>query len=168
MSLLMLKSIIMLSFRKACIKDMQMYFDWANDLEVRKQSYNSSPIDIATHRKWFESAIINDSYDMYVFFDDDSKNVGQIRIQKLKNREALIGISIDSKHRGKKYAYEMLILSTEAFFKLNKEFQINAYIKESNLNSKFSFEKAGFKFSEMVNYEGYNSFHYKKVKNEDK
>lgn len=154
----------MLSFRKPNIDDKQLYYIWANDQEVREQSYNSNPIDQATHIEWFESAIKNDAYSMYIFQDLDNNNVGQVRIQKQTDSNALIGISIDFKYRGKGYAKEMLILATDTFFKSNEDFLINAYIKQTNLSSKFSFENAGFEFNDIVDYENYRSFHYIKAK----
>ena len=36
----------MLNLRKPTIKDLEMYFSWANDPGVREQSYNSSIIDL--------------------------------------------------------------------------------------------------------------------------
>ncbi|MDV6168381.1 GNAT family N-acetyltransferase [Flavobacterium sp. DG1-102-2] len=150
----------MLSIRKPGIDDMQLYFDWANDPEVRGQSYNSDPIDLGNHKKWFESALKNEACFMYVFVNADKEDVGQVRIQKQNDREALIGISIDFGHRGKGYAKEMLLLATASFLGSNNGFLINAYIKESNLSSKLSFEKAGFQFSDMVDYENFRSFHY--------
>lgn len=154
----------MLRFRKPTIDDIELYYDWANDQEVRQQSYNSNPIDHATHIRWFESAIQNDAYSMYIFQDLDKNDVGQVRIQKQTESTALIGISIDLKYRGKGYAKEMLLLATDIFFKSNEDFIINAYIKQSNINSKFSFENAGFEFNNIVDYENHRSFHFIKVK----
>jgi len=150
----------MLSIRKPTIDDMELYFDWANDPDVREQSYNSNPINLTNHKKWFESALKNEACFMYVFQNADKEDVGQVRIQKQNDKEALIGISIASKRRGKGYAKEMLLLATDSFLEANKGFLLNAYIKESNLSSKFSFENAGFKFSDMVDYENFRSFHY--------
>ncbi|MBL0738854.1 GNAT family N-acetyltransferase [Flavobacterium sp. GN10] len=150
----------MLSFRKATLDDLDLYFDWANNYEVRAQSYNSDPIVFENHKKWFEAAIKNSLIDMFVFKNLDNNLIGQVRIQKQNDREALIGVSVSPDQRGKGYAKEMLSLATDFFLQSNNGFLINAYIKESNLISKFSFEKAGFKFKEMVSYENFMSFHY--------
>jgi hypothetical protein len=39
----------MLSFKKASLDDMRLYFEWANDSIVREQSYNSGTIDLENH-----------------------------------------------------------------------------------------------------------------------
>jgi RimJ/RimL family protein N-acetyltransferase len=150
----------MLNLRKPTIKDMEMYFSWANDPGVREQSYNSSIIDLENHKQWFESAINNEAYFMCIFQNSAGEDIGQVRIQKKTNKEALIGISIDLNHRGKGYAKEILVLATDLFLKYNHGFIINAYIKEGNLSSKLAFENAGFNFIEMIEYENFKSYHF--------
>lgn len=150
----------MLSLRKPTKEDMEIYFSWANDPVVREQSYNSSIIDLESHKKWFESVIKNEAYFMCIAQNEEGENVGQVRIQKNKNKESLIGISIDLNHRGKGYAKEILTLATDLFLKFNHGFLINAYIKEGNLSSKFAFENAGFNYMEMIEYENFKSYHF--------
>lgn len=155
----------MLTFREANENDTQLYFDWANDPVVREQSYNSNPINFENHKKWFESKINDCSCLMIIFQNEKKLNIGQIRIQKENNKEALIGISIASDFRGKGYAKDMLQIASDFFLKSNPNFLINAFIKETNLSSKYAFEKAGFEFKVLINYENFQSFHYiKKIK----
>ena len=79
--------------------------------------------------------------------------------------EAVIGISIDQHFRGRGFSKIMLKLSTDSFLNTNPKFLLNAYIKERNLSSKYAFEKVGFKFSAIINYDNIKSFLYVK-KNE--
>lgn len=158
----------MLSFREANIGDLQLYFEWANDKVVREHSYNSAKIDFESHSKWFSAKIDDKSCLLLIFQNEDISNVGQIRIQKQNNQESIIGISIDLEFRGKGYAKEMIQLASDYFLVLNPDLVINAFIKRNNLNSKYAFEKAGFEFKEFVVYEGINSFHYIKKRNENR
>ena len=139
----------MLSYRKPTIEDLELYFRWVNDIDVREQSFNSDLIKLGDHKKWFESVINDENYFMLIFKNIEDNYIGQIRIQKISIKHAVIGISI---------------IASKSFLEINKDFIINAYIKESNLTSKFSFEKAGFKFHEIVEYQNFKSFHYKKSK----
>lgn len=150
----------LLSFRKPTLEDMQMYFSWANDPVVREQSFTSNIIDLKTHKEWFESALNDESYFMCIYQNSVGEDVGQVRIQKQKDKEALIGISIDSNHRGKGYAKIMLTTSTNLFLKLNTGYLINAYIKEANLSSKYAFENAGFKIIDTILHEKFKSYHF--------
>lgn len=162
MLLLTQNLITMLSLRKPTIDDLEIYFSWVNDPLVRELSYNSRIIDIESHKKWFESALKNEAYFMCIGQNSLGDDIGQVRIQKQndKNKEALISISIDSIHRGKGYAKELLMIATDLFLKLNHGFLINAYIKEGNLSSKFAFENAGFSLKDLIKYENFKSYHY--------
>ena len=152
----------MLNFRNAKIDDIKLYYSWANDESVRIQSFNSKKIDFEVHEKWFESKIQDENCLMLIFIDTEGIEVGQVRIQKEDNMEALIGISIAKNQRGKGLAKEMLIKACDFFQKSNSGFTINAFIKEINLTSKYAFEKAGFVFVGMKLYLNQNSFHFKK------
>ena len=41
----------MLSYRKPNESDCLLYFDWANDLSVRKQSFDSDLINLENHKQ---------------------------------------------------------------------------------------------------------------------
>ncbi|MDG1284772.1 MAG: GNAT family N-acetyltransferase [Flavobacteriaceae bacterium] len=155
----------MLSFRKAQIDDLQLYFNWVNDPIVREQSFNSDIIDFLNHSQWFEKIINDNSCLMLVFMNEENKAIGQLRIQKQNENESIIGISVDSNYRGNGYAQDMLVKGTNYFLLENPNFIINAFIKEKNVSSKQVFEKAKFKFKKMVNHENSNSFHYIKKLN---
>ena len=154
----------MLNYRKAISKDVDVYYKWANDSTVRDQSYNSQPIDFKIHVKWFNKKINDENCNMIFFYDDENEAVGQVRIEKSDSNNAIIGISIDSKKRGKGYATKMLEISTDKYLDSNSLIIIHAYIKESNIASKKIFEKAGFKFQDMLDYKNHHSYNYTKNK----
>lgn len=150
----------MLSFRKATLADVKLYFDWANDPIVREQSYNSNVIDFENHKKWFETKLEDESCMLLLFQNEEKLNIGQIRVQKENEKEALIGISIAAENRGTGLAKEMLLLASDYFLEINECYLINAYIKEQNVSSKQAFVKAGFEFQNILNYENCSSFHF--------
>lgn len=150
----------MLSFRKANENDTLLYFNWANDVTVRIQSFNSNTIDFQQHEIWFKSKIQDDTCLMLVFQNEENEPVGQIRIQKENKNKAIIGVSIASNYRGKGYSSEMLEKASNYFFDTNKSYIINAFIKTDNLNSKYAFEKAGFQFEKELMFNGFKSFLY--------
>lgn len=149
-----------LTFRLASIKDVDIFYKWTIEADVRKQSYSSDEIKYLDHKKWFKEKISDSSCNLLVFQDSEDKSVGQVRIQKEKNKESVIGISIDKNHRGKKYAIQMLRSASNYFLKLHADFIINAYIKEENIISKKAFENAGYSFNQILNYKGFRSLHY--------
>ena len=92
--------------------------------------------------------------------NDTNNPIGQIRIEKETLNQATISISISSENRGKGYAADMLKKASKYFHSKNPEFTINAFIKNNNLNSINSFEKALFKFQKKINYKGHDSLNY--------
>lgn len=129
--------------RKATASDLDLYFDWTNDEETRKNSFNSQIVDYESHTNWFLNKISDKKTLMLVFENEEKIPVGQIRVEK-KTNENVIGISIDKHFRGKGLAVPMLKIASEQFFESFQEKTIHAYIKKTNLASLNSFKKAGF------------------------
>lgn len=153
----------MLTFRKATVDDLLLYFEWVNDTQVREHSFNSFNITLEDHERWFLNKVEDGTCLMLVFQNEENVNIGQIRIQKTDVSFAIIGISISSEQRNKGYAKEMLKLASDYFLLANPTFQIDAYIKEKNIHSIHAFEKAGFKFYNKIIYANNKSVHYIKT-----
>lgn len=139
----------MLKFRKANINDVDLYFSWANDQEVRNNSYRSETISFESHVKWFEKKLSSPQTLLLVFEDHFNQPVGQVRIENIKDY-SIIGISIDKNHRGKGYAVEILKQSAAYYFSLYPKNYIIAYIKKDNFVSYKSFISAGYEFIDEV------------------
>lgn len=129
--------------RKAVESDLDLYFDWANDIDTRNNSFNSQIIDYQIHTNWFLRKIVDKNTLMLVFENEASIPVGQVRIEQ-KSEENIIGISIDKNFRGLGLAVPMLENACSIFFEEFNEKTIHAYIKKVNLASVKSFKKAGF------------------------
>ena len=149
----------MIEFREANISDMNTYFKWINDPLVRSLSFNSKKVAMKVHEEWYINKI-NDENCLMLLFMNSNNPIGQIRIEKETLNQATISISISSENRGKGYAADMLKKASKYFHSKNPEFIINAFIKNNNLNSINSFEKALFKFQKKINYKGHNSLNY--------
>ncbi len=149
-----------IKYRKPSIEDAALYYEWANDKTVRINSYNTSEIDYESHLNWFNAKLIDENCLMYLFQNEINDNIGQVRIQTQDNFTALIGVSIDPIQRGKGYASRLIRIASDDFLSKNKDYTIDAFIKDDNITSAKSFEKAGFILKEMLNYENVKSFHY--------
>lgn len=147
-------------YRKAGAEDVKLYYDWANDVSVRSNSYHSEAISYENHEKWFSAKIKEENCSMLVFQNHDNSNIGQVRIQKSDENTAIIGVSTDENHRGKGYATKMIAQASDAFLAKNPEICISAYIKLDNPASAKAFEKAGYTLFETLKFEGVESFHY--------
>lgn len=155
-----------LRFRKALKSDSELYFKWVNDPLVREQSYNSNIVGWDEHQTWFLENINNIDWHFYLFENLENEFVGQVRIQIIDESNAIIGVSVDTYHRGMGYGLNMLQLATVDFLISYPNILINAYIKVGNSASKTMFEKAGFQFKELMQYQNFKSYHY--IKYEDR
>lgn len=142
-----------LHFRFANETDTDLYYKWANDPTVRKNSFNSDEINYSDHVAWFHNKLKTKDCFFYLFLNSKNEEVGQVRIDK-SNNETIIGISIDEKFRGHGFGAEMLRQSTADYFKKSREKYIVAYIKNENTASIKQFTKAGFSDASEVELNG--------------
>ena len=84
--------------RKARRDDVGIYFDWVNDSDVRKQSFNSEAILWETHEGWFKKKLLDENCFMFVM-ESDNQPIGQIRFD-IDHGVANIDYSLVKKMRG--------------------------------------------------------------------
>jgi len=149
----------MIKLRKVSEKDCRLIWEWANDPEVRAESFTSKAIPYNDHVKWFEGKI-NDP-DCYLFIAENSKrkSVGQVRFE-LEGNDAIISISLDRKFRGKGYGSIIIALAAKKIFEISEVKVIHAYIKKGNIASMSAFQKAGFIFLENAVINDQHAGHY--------
>ena len=134
----------MLKIRIANKEDGLLYYEWANEKAVRRQSINSGVISMNDHLKWFNERISDSECEMLIFENENQVSTGQIRLQKKDDETYLIGISVDILERGKGLSYKMLEMASDYFFNLFPLKKIIAIIKQDNVPSIKSFKKAGY------------------------
>jgi spore coat polysaccharide biosynthesis protein SpsF len=134
----------MLRFRFATEHDINLYFEWANDYEVRKNSLSNHEISYETHVIWFTKNINNPNVFMYLFSNEMDENVGQVRIEK-KDEWVIVSQSVAKEHRGKKYSTEMLFVATNNYLSKFPANTIVSIVKKENTASLVMAEKSGFK-----------------------
>jgi RimJ/RimL family protein N-acetyltransferase len=154
----------MVTFRKANVSDLLLYFEWTNDADVREQSFQNDIISLDNHTTWFNNKLLDSNCVMLVFENELKIPIGQIRFQKENDSAFVIGISVAKEQRGKGYASILLTQSSNYFLEENPEKIINAYIKENNIGSILSFKKAGFSLANELIIEGNKSVLYTKQK----
>lgn len=133
-----------LRVRAAKSEDMMIYFKWVNDPDVRLSSFDTKTIEIKEHMKWFTSMITSKNAHLYIFENEGGMAVGQVRFEDCESY-SVISISTDKEFRGMGIGSQILKLALKEYRKISKS-PVLAYIKNNNLQSVKSFEKAGFKF----------------------
>lgn len=136
-----------MKYRYADQNDLQLLFEWTNDPETRKNSYNKGIIEFEDHIKWFNNKMASGGCYIYIFSDDENRLIGQIRIEMMLTssiENALISISVDQKARGRKYASQMISLASLDYKRLYPVTSILAYVFKENIASVKSFINAGY------------------------
>lgn len=131
-----------IGIREATINDATVLFDWANDPETRKNSFNSGPIEWNHHIHWFKKKLDDAKSKIYIL-QYNEMTVGVVRFEI--NETTIIGVTVAPDHRGMGFGAEILKTACNTFWGNNTD-SILAYIKKGNIASQHVFEKAGFIF----------------------
>jgi len=151
--------------RSVTPEDVQITYEWTNDEQTRKNSFSSEEIPLSTHRNWLLNKLQSPDA-VYYMFEVDGVPAAIVRFDKDKaNGTFTIGINIAPAQRGKKLADKFLKQACAAFF-AERDDQVDAYIKKENAPSIRSFERAGFKYAEELEINGYAALKYKLNKDE--
>ena len=158
-------NLLFIKFRNATEADVMLVYNWSNDPEVRKSSYDSDPINLDNHKRWF-SQKINDKNTLFLIALYDEMPAGIVRYE-MGNENSVIGILISEDFRGRKLSVSFLSESAKLYFKQNN-LPIFAYIKEKNKASIKAFASAGYSFYKKEIIKGMPSFVYKLEINDHK
>jgi len=134
----------MLHFVRADKTHIKITFDWANDCDVRKYSFNEKKIKYEDHAKWFNNKI-NAPDCIYFIGTDGDKNVGQIRLDISEN-SGIISYSVAKEYRGQGYGLQLL-QTLEKYILDNSEyldFYLIGRVKSENTASVRCFLKCGY------------------------
>ena len=144
--------------REVTENDSELIFNWSNDPLVRSQSFKSNKIEFKSHENWLKEKLKNNN-SLLLINQFKNNNIGLVKFEVEKDN-CTVGILLDKKYRGQGLSSLMLKVSSTFYF--NKFLiPISAYIKESNIASVKSFEKAGYKYFNKINVNGFNTLVYK-------
>ena len=107
-----------LSFQKAKKSDCGILFEWVNETETRRQSFQSRRITSEEHNQWFQNALKDERIQLLILYLSE-KPVGSIRFS-IEGSSAVLSYSIDRGYRGCGLGRESLgLLSLRAVTKLD-------------------------------------------------
>lgn len=121
--------------------DMAIYFNWANDMIARENSFNSDPISWAEHKDWFVGKLNSPKSHLYVLYARELP-VGQVRFD-LEGEDVKIDYSLDKIVRGRGWGTRLLLLGMKQLEAL-KPLSLVAEVKTANHASRSVFDRLGF------------------------
>ena len=130
--------------RKVNIKDIDLLFEWTNELAVRENSFCSKLILYAEHVAWFQECLLDSDVDMYIA-ELEGVPAGTIRMN-CSNDIAVISFSVDKNYRGQGIGKKMLQLAEESIFEKRKDIHcLTGKTKVCNIASQKAFLSNGYK-----------------------
>jgi RimJ/RimL family protein N-acetyltransferase len=145
-----LENINNIQIRTAEPDDIDLYYQWANDESVRKNSLNKDSIPYKDHQKWFEQKINSTNSILYIG-QHKNINIGQVRFEQESKHHFSVHISVAPEFQGKGYGYYLLGKAIRSLQSLQPDkFTIAAIIIDTNHASKHCFEMNKFTFSKHV------------------
>jgi UDP-2,4-diacetamido-2,4,6-trideoxy-beta-L-altropyranose hydrolase len=141
--------------REAIAEDIHLAFNWANNFELRKYSFNKEEITFSEHSEWFYRKI-NDSKVLYLIGFIESVPVGSIRFD-IQEKNALISYLVDESWQKMGLGRIMIVEGIKILIKkLPKIKSLNGLVLPENIASVKTFERLGFKKSingNILNYQ---------------
>lgn len=135
-----------LNLRPAIISDARLFFDWANEAEVRQNAINQEPIVWENHLRWFTKKLDADET-IILILEQEGAPLGQIRFDNDESDRWIIDYSINKGQRGKGYGKILLALSIAYLKERQVKGEVIGMVKESNMASAVAFRKSSFKES---------------------
>lgn len=136
--------------RDVLAEDMDLLYEWANDLNVRNNSFSTAQITYEEHKEWFAQLLSRDDCKQYIYIYDNEP-IGQVRITILEDK-AEIGYSICAEKRGMGHGKNLLQL---LYSRVREEFpnikKLVAKVKSENIASQRAFLEVGY----LKKYEAY-------------
>lgn len=141
-----------LCLHKATEQDLLISHNWANDPEVRNQSFSSQPIPLEVHSGWFRQKIA-DTNSFYYLVWQGEKPVAQIRFDIVGN-DATISYLIGPELRGQGLGAWILAKGIRQLLEETSPQRIIGHVKQTNVASQRSFEKLAFERRESPAHPG--------------
>jgi RimJ/RimL family protein N-acetyltransferase len=150
---------VVLSLRRAAESDCALLFEWANDADVRANSFSSGPIPWATHVTWFARLLHDPGRHPYIVLAGGRDPIGQVRFDGLGNREAEISLSLAAAWRGRGLASRVFEMATECAGRDLGLDVLHAYVKPANLTVRRALVRAGYEERGPVTHRGHEAVH---------
>jgi UDP-2,4-diacetamido-2,4,6-trideoxy-beta-L-altropyranose hydrolase len=157
LAMAMLGSQGVISLRSATPEDELLLLRWANDPQVRANSFSPEPIKTADHSRWFQKGLVDSNRLLWIAMAEDGCPIGQIRFDRnsvrvgASAREATISLSLDRCARGHGLAADLVHIGLQAVVqRWGPEINAVAEVLASNTASNACFARSGFEPDEMA------------------
>lgn len=129
------------------MEDSYDLWSWRNHPRVRRWCLNNKRINYKDHKRWLSRLFKSGNSITYIANDKILGKIGQIRFDIKKYVLAYVSVNLNPQLLGRGMGSKIIKIGTRVFMKERPEIKtILAEIIDSNIRSKKSFEKAGYRF----------------------
>lgn len=132
------------SLRVASVADCRMFWEWANDPQVRAMAFHSEPIPWESHQRWFAARLASSASHLFVLEDKAQIAAGQVRFDQASEGVFEIDISVAPAQRGRGAGLMLIQLGEQALCKSTSVKMLRALVKKENAASLALFRRAGY------------------------
>ncbi len=129
--------------RPAVQGDCRLYFEWANDPEVREAGVHTAPIPWESHERWFSDRVASSTSRLYLAHDLSDQPVGQVRFERRQDGDWEVGFSVAHARRSQGVGGRMLNVALRTF-RYQDPSPVFARVRSDNRRSARVFEKLEF------------------------
>lgn len=123
--------------------DVDLLYEWANDKQVRNNSYNTAIVSYNDHKHWLENCMADENTVMYMLCDSESE-IGLIRLDCIEHI-AKINYSISKGYRGLGYSKIIIQLVEKKIVVDQADIRcLKAFVKSDNIACQKVFEDNGY------------------------
>ena len=146
-----------LSLRPAEEGDCGLLWQWRNEENTRKWSFNTDYVPYEEHKSWFLSKLNSADSKLLIVSDEREREIGQVRFDISQSKSAEINISIEASKRNEGYGSAALKLACQHALEKFNIAKVIAHIREENEASIRAFTKAGFVSKGSLDFKGHKA-----------
>ena len=135
-------SIEALTIRKATKSDLMLYWNWANELEVRENAFSQEFIELENHKKWFNKKL-NSNDSILILIGSEFGAIGQVRFDRSDSCYT-IDYSLARQYRSFGLGKKILSMAID-YLKCEESFTLIGKVKVNNQPSIKVFKSLGFR-----------------------
>ena len=125
-------------------EDAELLWHWANEPDVRRNSFNSQKIPLVDHLKWLSGKLDSDDSKIWIL-EYDGQPAGQIRYDRVNDVTAEVSFTVAKHKRGMGIGTKLLEITCPMAFEELKVKKIRGVTFILNSEASNAFGKAGFK-----------------------
>lgn len=136
--------------RLADIKDARFIWELRNNKNIRKKSFDSTPISFKQHLKWFSERLSTPNTFIFIVVIKRDIKIGYIRFEKEQDKIWKVSIAIIPRFQSRGYGWRAIKIGCQKLFKIRDAKKVVVYILKNNSTSFNAFKKAGFIFKKDI------------------